>query len=84
MPTLFPIVPTIAEAVGIFPPILFTVINCGSGSAGIFPFSSGGSLILASAPDEDLKQSLYPRLMKCAVINILISIVLVGLVALFV
>lgn len=84
LPTMFPVVPVLAEASGVAPLVFFIFITAASGCAGIFPFSSGGGLILASTADEELKQNLYPRLMKCAVINIVLAMVVVAVVSIIV
>lgn len=84
MPTLFPIVASVSSASGIFPALLFAAISMGSGSTGIFPFSSGGGLILSTLPDEEQRNKLYPRMMKCAVINIMQIIFLVAIMYLFI
>lgn len=49
-PALFPVVPAIATATGYDPMILFVCIVVGAQASAISPFSSGGSLILGSAP----------------------------------
>ncbi|MCJ8139548.1 SLC13 family permease [Falsirhodobacter halotolerans] len=62
-PTLFPLVPTLADTMGISPTLLFAAIVVGAQATSISPFSSGGSLILGSAPDEPTRESLFNRLL---------------------
>jgi len=49
-PALFPVVPGIALATGFSPMLLFVCVIVGAQASAISPFSSGGSLILGSAP----------------------------------
>lgn len=66
-PALFPIVPAIAAASGISPVILFVCIVVGAQSSSISPFSSGGSLVLGSAPDGVDRNTLFNQLLFKAV-----------------
>lgn len=66
-PTLFPIVPAIAVASGIEPALLFVCIVVGAQATAISPFSSGGSLVLGSAPETINKQDLFNQLLFKAV-----------------
>lgn len=66
-PTLFPIVPAIAAASGIEPALLFVCIVVGAQATAISPFSSGGSLVLGSAPETINKQALFNQLLFKAV-----------------
>jgi len=65
-PALFPIVPALAIATGINPAILFAAIVLGAQATSLSPFSSGGSLVLSSAEEED-RPTLYTQLMFKAV-----------------
>ncbi|WP_185984553.1 SLC13 family permease [Aureimonas mangrovi] len=62
-PALFPLVPSLADTLSLNPAILFIAIVVGAQATSISPFSSGGSLILGSAPDEEMRRSLFPRLL---------------------
>lgn len=66
-PTLFPIVPAIALASGLNPLVLFLCIVVGAQASAISPFSSGGSLILGSAPADVDKNQLFNQLLFRAV-----------------
>lgn len=66
-PALFPIVPAIAASSGINPAILFASIVIGAQASAISPFSSGGSLILGSAPENMDKNLLFKQLLVRAV-----------------
>ncbi|GGA99240.1 C4-dicarboxylate ABC transporter [Brucella endophytica] len=62
-PTLFPLVPSLADQLAVSPMLLFTAIVVGAQATSISPFSSGGSLILGAAPDEATRGSLFTRLL---------------------
>ncbi|NOL52447.1 SLC13 family permease [Pelistega suis] len=66
-PTLFPIVPSIAAQADINPLILFIAIVVGAQATSISPFSSGGSLILSSAPADVDKNVLLNKLLFQAI-----------------
>lgn len=66
-PALFPIVPGIALATGYDPAILFVCIVVGAQASAISPFSSGGSLILGSAPHGMDRDSLFNDILFKAV-----------------
>ncbi len=61
-PALFPIVPNLAQTTGIEPSVLFTLIILGAQASSISPFSSGGSLILGTVPEEK-KDELFGALL---------------------
>lgn len=62
-PALFPIVLPIAQQLGIDPMVLFIAIVVGAQATSVSPFSSGGSLILGSCPDEESRTRLFPKLL---------------------
>ena len=62
-PALFPMVPPLAAQLDLSPMLMFTAIVVGAQATSISPFSSGGSLILGSAPDAELRHSLFTRLL---------------------
>ena len=66
-PALFPLIPALAASTGLSPEALFAATVLGSQSSAISPFSSGGSLIMASCGKEDERVSLFNRLMFIAV-----------------
>lgn len=66
-PALFPLIPALAASTGLNPEALFAATVIGSQSSAISPFSSGGSLIMASCGKEDERVSLFNRLMFIAV-----------------
>jgi len=85
-PALFPVVPAIAAATGYNPIILFACIIVGAQSSAISPFSSGGSLILGSAPEQADRTALFNDLLFRAVplgfgAALLATMVLQGLMA---
>ncbi|EPK4117061.1 SLC13 family permease [Acinetobacter baumannii] len=66
-PTLFPIVPALALTSGLNPLVLFICIVVGAQSTAINPFSSGGSLIMASAPADIDKTKFFNQLLFKAI-----------------
>lgn len=62
-PALFPMVLPIASQFGLDPMWIFVAIVVGAQATSISPFSSGGSLILGSAPDEETRNGLFSRLL---------------------
>lgn len=52
-PSLFPLVPNLAEASGIDAAVLFSAIVIGAQATAISPFSSGGSLVLSTVSEEE-------------------------------
>ncbi len=81
-PTLFPMVPMLAETTGLNPAILFAAIIAGAQATSISPFSSGGSLLLGSC-DEEEKDEMFTQMMFVgAPLNLAITTVIVTFVAL--
>ncbi len=77
-PTLFPIVPSIAQQANIDPMLLFIAIVIGAQATSISPFSSGGSLILSSAPaDVDKNRLLNKLLFQAIPIGVIAALVAV-------
>lgn len=66
-PTLFPIVPALAVTSGLNPLVLFICIVVGAQSTATSPFSSGGSLIMASAPADMDKTKFFNQLLFKAI-----------------
>ncbi|MER5173935.1 SLC13 family permease [Thioclava kandeliae] len=62
-PALFPMVLPLAASLGLSPMLMFTAIVVGAQATSISPFSSGGSLILGSALDDETRGSLFTRLL---------------------
>jgi hypothetical protein len=60
-------IPALAASTGLNPEALFAATVIGSQSSAISPFSSGGSLIMASCGKEEERVSLFNRLMFIAV-----------------
>jgi len=79
-PALYPLVPTLAQATGINPLILFTCIVIGAQSSAISPFSSGGSLILGSCTSEEERTLMFPKLLFVAVPVSILSSTLFNLI----
>lgn len=62
MPTLIPIVPSLAEVTGVDPVSLINAITFGAHQTGISPFSTGGSLILSMGGENIDQQKTFNKL----------------------
>ncbi|CAO3426101.1 SLC13 family permease [Azospirillum endophyticum] len=82
-PTLFPLVPALASSLSLSPVLLFTAIVVGSQATSISPFSSGGSLVLGSAPDDETRSTLFTRLLFRAAPFGVVAAVLMNVVLTF-
>ena len=77
-PTLFPIVPALALTTGLDPLLLFVCVVAGAQASAISPFSSGGSLILSSTPEDVNKNQLFNQLLfKAIPIGIIAAVIAV-------
>jgi len=77
MPTLFPIVTQLSQISNIEPTILYTLISIAIFATGISPFSSGGGLILASFPTDEMRKKYLPiMLFVLAPFNLVMAILL--------
>ncbi|MFC0336944.1 transporter, UIT1 family [Kushneria avicenniae] len=75
-PALFPIVLPIAQTLSIDPMIIFISIVVGAQATSISPFSSGGSLILGSCPNEESRTALFPKLLfRAAPLGFVVALV---------
>ena len=84
-PALFPLIPALAASTGLGAESLFACTVLGAQSSAISPFSSGGSLIMASCGKEDERVSMFNRLLflavpvsviLCAAFNYVVSVIL--------
>lgn len=81
-PALFPIVPTIAQATGINPAILFACVIIGAQSSAISPFSSGGSLLLGSCVSDEERNGMFSKLLLRALpFSVLFAVIFCALLA---
>ena len=78
-PALFPVIPIIAQTTGLNPAILFTATIVGAQATSISPFSSGGSLILGSATEEE-RDGLFELLLFKGVSIALISSIIFSII----
>lgn len=80
-PTLFPIVPALADSTGISAMVLFTcIIMCSQATGGVSPFSSGGSLALGSCETEEERDILFKKLMFVATPLLYIIVLVVSFI----
>lgn len=82
-PALFPLVPAIATALSINPMVIFVAIVTGAQATSISPFSSGGSLLLSSCPDQRQRNYLFSYLLLQAVPTGFIAALLFNLLLTF-
>lgn len=83
-PALFPIIPSIVEATGINPMLLFTCVVIGAQATAISPFSSGGSLVLGSCNKEEDRDTLFSQLLLHAVPTCLIAATITSILLFFI
>lgn len=85
MPLMYPLVPYLAEHMGLNPVMLYTCIFFGGLSTAISPFSTGGALTIASFPDQNGKDELVNKMIACAFIIPAVTIIAaeLGLFSLF-
>lgn len=77
MPTLFPIVPQLAQITYLEPSILYSLITIAIFACGVSPFSSGGALIMASMPNDEMRKKYLPILLFVfPPLNLLLGLVL--------
>jgi len=84
-PLMYPLVPMLAETMGLNPVMLFSCVFIGAMSSALSPFSTGGSMIIAGCPDADQKEYLSKYMIPVSVVIPVISAVLavLGLFSLF-
>lgn len=73
IPTLYPMVPKIAEASALNPALLFSVINSGSGIVGLSPLSACGAIMMSCVAEKDVNY-MYKKLFLVALGNIVIAV----------
>ena len=85
MPLMYPLVPYLAEHMGLNPVTLYTCIFFGGLSTAISPFSTGGALTIASYPDQNGKEGLVNQMIACAFVIPVVTIIAaeLGLFSLF-
>lgn len=79
MPTLYPVVPTIVEATGVAPTVLFSVITLGAAVTGVSPFSSGGGLALPAITDEKEKSKVFKQLLALPFASLVVIVIIVAI-----
>lgn len=68
MPLMYPLVPHLAEGLGLNPIMLYTCIFFGGLATAVSPFSTGGALTIAGCPDPVVKEELAKRMIFCALV----------------
>jgi len=84
-PLMYPMVPALAEAMGLNPVMLFSCIFIGAMSSALSPFSTGGAMVIAGCPDVQTKEYLSKWMIPVSVAIPLVSAVLatIGLFNIF-
>ena len=83
LPTLYPLVPSIAEGSGLSPVVLFAAILMGAIATGISPFSTGGGLSLAACPDEETREPVTKILLVLPVFQLVCATLFAMVLPLF-
>lgn len=75
MPTLFPMVVAIAESCDLAPQIIGSCIILGASLTGTSPFSTGGAIVVGSAPEEKSRDRLMYQQLGISVLSIIVGTV---------
>lgn len=79
-PLMYPLVPGLAEGLGLNPIMLISCIYIGAMCSSLSPFSTGGSMIIGACPDTDTKDLLSKKMILVSAIYIpLIGVVMAAL-----
>ncbi|MDR3529275.1 MAG: SLC13 family permease [Rhodopila sp.] len=76
MPTLYPIIPNLAETLSVNPILLFSIIVVCASITGISPFSTGGALVLTGMDDERERTGLFYKLLAMPFFGVAIAMAL--------
>lgn len=81
IPALFPVIPSIAQATGINPMLLYICIVIGAQASTISPFSTGGAMVMGySETDEErnsmFKKELFRALPVCSAAALLMTVII--------
>lgn len=66
-PLMYPLVPQLAESLGLNPVMLFSCIFIGAMASALSPFSTGGSMVIAGCPDAETKEYLANKMILVAI-----------------
>ena len=75
MPLMYPMVPALASGLSLNPIMLYTCIFFGGLATSCSPFSTGGAVCIAANPYEDQKEMLPNKMIVCALVIPVITIV---------
>jgi len=76
---MYPLVPGLAESLGLNPIMLYTCIFFRGLSTACSPFSTGGALTIAACADNEVREALPNKMIVAALICPAITIVLATL-----
>lgn len=71
IPTLFAVVPVVAEGSGLDLGLLYSCSVLGASLTGMSPFSTGGALAVGNVPDETVRSKMIYQQMLIAVVSLL-------------
>ena len=75
MPLMYPMVPALAAGLSLNPIMLYTCIFFGGLATSCSPFSTGGAVCIAANPYEDQKEMLPNKMIVCALVIPVITII---------
>lgn len=79
-PLMYPLVPVLAESMGLNPVMLFSCIFIGAMSSSLSPFSTGGAMVIGGCPDVKIKEQLSSWMIPVSAIAIpLVCIILASI-----
>ena len=79
MPLMYPMVPALAASLSLNPIMLYTCIFFGGLATSCSPFSTGGAVCIAANPYEDQKEMLPNKMIICALVIPVITIIAASL-----
>jgi di/tricarboxylate transporter len=80
MPTLYPLVPSLAANIGgLGPTVLFSIVSLGGIASGCSPFSTAGALSIAGLRTEQERQRLFSQLLFAPAVFLLFFLALLAL-----
>lgn len=79
MPLMYPMVPQLSATLGLNPIMLYSCVFFGGLATSSSPFSTGGALTIASCADARIRESLPNKMIVCALVIPLITIIAVQL-----
>ncbi len=82
-PLMYPLVPVLAETLGLNPVMMFSCIFIGAMSSALSPFSTGGALVIAGCPDPKVKEQLTQWMIPVSAVAIPVISIIMATIGLF-